>query len=199
MYTNLLFIVTNQLTCAINFHFRLFSWGMDLHLNSRLKFQPLKTLSCTMSCVVRHISLCDWVYNSVWVHVFESNCLDIDIEYVSGPVTTCVTASIYSFSLTWNWFLSLPDLLGLKPAPNNGTHGSLNHLLRGPPYRPTMPEELSRPAASGLGPAGTDDLGCSCEDKVSHDGSVADWPASCRRLKGILVFRRLVCLSAHLD
>uniref|UniRef100_A0A8C4GXL9 SMB domain-containing protein n=1 Tax=Dicentrarchus labrax TaxID=13489 RepID=A0A8C4GXL9_DICLA len=57
------------------------------------------------------------------------------------------------------------DLLGLKPAPNNGTHGSLNHLLRGPPYRPTMPEELSRPTASGLIPAGTDDLGCSCEDK----------------------------------
>ncbi|XP_044062860.1 ectonucleotide pyrophosphatase/phosphodiesterase family member 2 isoform X3 [Siniperca chuatsi] len=57
------------------------------------------------------------------------------------------------------------DLLGLKPAPNNGTHGSLNHLLRSPPYRPTMPEELSRPAASGLVPAGTDDLGCSCEDK----------------------------------
>uniref|UniRef100_A0A8C2ZKQ6 Ectonucleotide pyrophosphatase/phosphodiesterase 2 n=1 Tax=Cyclopterus lumpus TaxID=8103 RepID=A0A8C2ZKQ6_CYCLU len=63
------------------------------------------------------------------------------------------------------------DLLGLKPAPNNGTHGSLNHLLRSPPYKPTMPEELSRPAASGLGSAGTDDLGCSCEDKVSHDDS----------------------------
>lgn len=71
-------------------------------------------------------------------------------------------------------YLSLSDLLGLKPAPNNGTHGSLNHLLRAPPYRPTMPEELSRPAASGLGPAGTDDLGCSCEDKVSRDDSVAD-------------------------
>lgn len=78
------------------------------------------------------------------------------------------------FTLTQNGFLSLSDLLGLKPAPNNGTHGSLNHLLRAPPYRPTMPEELSRPAASGPGPAGTDDLGCSCEDKVSHDDSVAD-------------------------
>ncbi|XP_068179616.1 autotaxin isoform X1 [Antennarius striatus] len=57
------------------------------------------------------------------------------------------------------------DLLGLKPAPNNGTHGSLNHLLRSPPYRPSLPEELSRPAVSGLLPAGTDNLGCSCEDK----------------------------------
>ncbi|XP_035862691.1 ectonucleotide pyrophosphatase/phosphodiesterase family member 2 isoform X1 [Sander lucioperca] len=58
------------------------------------------------------------------------------------------------------------DLLGLKPAPNNGTHGSLNHLLRNPPYKPTMPEEVSRPVASGLVDGGTEDLGCSCEDKL---------------------------------
>ncbi|XP_072251129.1 autotaxin [Leuresthes tenuis] len=57
------------------------------------------------------------------------------------------------------------DLLGLKPASNNGTHGSLNHLLRSPPFRPTMPEELSRPTALGLVPMVTDDLGCSCEEK----------------------------------
>ncbi|KAK5931566.1 hypothetical protein CesoFtcFv8_000142 [Champsocephalus esox] len=59
------------------------------------------------------------------------------------------------------------DLLGLKPAPNNGTHGSMNHLLRSPPHRATMPEEVSRPLSSALAPAGTDDLGCSCDDKVS--------------------------------
>uniref|UniRef100_A0A3P8S3S9 Ectonucleotide pyrophosphatase/phosphodiesterase 2 n=1 Tax=Amphiprion percula TaxID=161767 RepID=A0A3P8S3S9_AMPPE len=57
------------------------------------------------------------------------------------------------------------DLVGLKPAPNNGTHGSLNHLLRSPPYRPTMPEEVSRPTAVGLVPSGTDDLGCNCDEK----------------------------------
>uniref|UniRef100_A0A665WQJ8 SMB domain-containing protein n=1 Tax=Echeneis naucrates TaxID=173247 RepID=A0A665WQJ8_ECHNA len=56
-------------------------------------------------------------------------------------------------------------LLGLKPAPNNGTHGSLNHLLRSPVYRPTIPEEVSRPTASGLIPAAMDDLGCSCDNK----------------------------------
>lgn len=66
-------------------------------------------------------------------------------------------------------FLFLSDLLGLKPAPNNGTHGSLNHLLRAPPYRPAMPEEVSRPLPSGLGLSGPDDLGCLCEDKVSHN------------------------------
>ncbi|XP_029928201.1 autotaxin isoform X1 [Myripristis murdjan] len=58
------------------------------------------------------------------------------------------------------------DLLGLKPAPNNGTHGSLNHLLRSPTYRPTMPEEVSRPTPSGPVPTGTDDLGCTCDDKL---------------------------------
>uniref|UniRef100_A0A673C2T1 SMB domain-containing protein n=1 Tax=Sphaeramia orbicularis TaxID=375764 RepID=A0A673C2T1_9TELE len=73
------------------------------------------------------------------------------------------------------------DLLGLKPAPNNGTHGSLNHLLRNPPFRPPVPEEVSRPTASGLVPGGMDDLGCSCDDKVSHDGRMADLgPAACR-------------------
>uniref|UniRef100_A0A671YBM2 Ectonucleotide pyrophosphatase/phosphodiesterase 2 n=1 Tax=Sparus aurata TaxID=8175 RepID=A0A671YBM2_SPAAU len=80
------------------------------------------------------------------------------------------------------------DLLGLKPVPNNGTHGSLNHLLRAPPYRPTIPEEVSRPAASGLVPAVTDDLGCSCDDKVSRDQSV-------NGLGSMLLFRRLACLS----
>ncbi|XP_023187099.1 ectonucleotide pyrophosphatase/phosphodiesterase family member 2-like [Xiphophorus maculatus] len=57
------------------------------------------------------------------------------------------------------------DLLGLKPAPNNGTHGSLNHLLRSPTFRPTMPEEVSRPTASSHVPA-TNDLGCNCDKKL---------------------------------
>ncbi|XP_055083885.1 ectonucleotide pyrophosphatase/phosphodiesterase family member 2 isoform X2 [Periophthalmus magnuspinnatus] len=58
------------------------------------------------------------------------------------------------------------DLLGLKPAPNNGTHGSLNHLLRSPSFRPLVPEEVSRPTASGLVLGGTDDLGCNCDEKL---------------------------------
>uniref|UniRef100_A0A8D0CVF2 Ectonucleotide pyrophosphatase/phosphodiesterase 2 n=1 Tax=Sander lucioperca TaxID=283035 RepID=A0A8D0CVF2_SANLU len=35
------------------------------------------------------------------------------------------------------------DLLGLKPAPNNGTYGSLNNMLQHPPYQPSMPEEVT--------------------------------------------------------
>lgn len=93
------------------------------------------------------------------------------------------------FSLISVTFVPFLDLLGLKPAPNNGTHGSLNHLLRTPPYRPTMAEEVSRPTASGVVPAGTDSLGCSCDEKVSHDESEADLrPTSCQSLKGILFF-----------
>uniref|UniRef100_A0AAR2J149 SMB domain-containing protein n=1 Tax=Pygocentrus nattereri TaxID=42514 RepID=A0AAR2J149_PYGNA len=37
------------------------------------------------------------------------------------------------------------DLLGLTPVPNNGTHGSLNAMLRNPPYTPTRPEEVTSP------------------------------------------------------
>ncbi|XP_050988359.1 ectonucleotide pyrophosphatase/phosphodiesterase family member 2 isoform X2 [Labeo rohita] len=58
------------------------------------------------------------------------------------------------------------DLLGLKPAPNNGTHGSLNQLLRAPVYIPSMPEEVSKPNPTGPVTALNDDLGCNCEDKL---------------------------------
>ncbi|NWU84019.1 ENPP3 phosphodiesterase, partial [Onychorhynchus coronatus] len=55
------------------------------------------------------------------------------------------------------------DLLGITPAPNNGTHGSLNHLLRKPFYSPSHPKEESSPSScsvSGLKPE--DALGCTC-------------------------------------
>uniref|UniRef100_A0AAZ3R1Z5 SMB domain-containing protein n=1 Tax=Oncorhynchus tshawytscha TaxID=74940 RepID=A0AAZ3R1Z5_ONCTS len=58
------------------------------------------------------------------------------------------------------------DLLGLNPAPNNGTHGSLNHLLKSPVHKPTVPEEVSKPTISGPIITLTDDLGCSCDDKL---------------------------------
>ncbi|XP_074122655.1 autotaxin isoform X5 [Sminthopsis crassicaudata] len=58
------------------------------------------------------------------------------------------------------------DLLGLRPAPNNGTHGSLNHLLRTNTYRPTMPDEVTRPLYPGALYLHSDfDLGCTCDDK----------------------------------
>uniref|UniRef100_A0A8C9N8T1 Ectonucleotide pyrophosphatase/phosphodiesterase 3 n=1 Tax=Serinus canaria TaxID=9135 RepID=A0A8C9N8T1_SERCA len=55
------------------------------------------------------------------------------------------------------------DLLRITPAENNGTHGSLNHLLKKPFYNPSHPKEVSSPSScpvSSLTPA--DDLGCNC-------------------------------------
>uniref|UniRef100_A0A8C3NNE1 Ectonucleotide pyrophosphatase/phosphodiesterase 3 n=1 Tax=Geospiza parvula TaxID=87175 RepID=A0A8C3NNE1_GEOPR len=55
------------------------------------------------------------------------------------------------------------DLLHIAPAENNGTHGSLNHLLKKPFYNPAHPKEVSPPSlcpVSSLIP--TDDLGCNC-------------------------------------
>lgn len=65
-------------------------------------------------------------------------------------------------------FVSASDLLGLKPAPNNGTYGSLNDLLKAPPFLPSMPQEVTPPSpASDSAVAATHDLGCSCDDEVS--------------------------------
>uniref|UniRef100_A0A4W6BM90 Ectonucleotide pyrophosphatase/phosphodiesterase 2 n=1 Tax=Lates calcarifer TaxID=8187 RepID=A0A4W6BM90_LATCA len=58
------------------------------------------------------------------------------------------------------------DLLGLKPAPNNGTHGSLNDMLKEPPHQPSMPEEVTPPSlASDTEVTVSHDLGCSCDDE----------------------------------
>ncbi|KFQ43157.1 Ectonucleotide pyrophosphatase/phosphodiesterase family member 3, partial [Nestor notabilis] len=57
----------------------------------------------------------------------------------------------------------LCDLLHITPAPNNGTHGSLNHLLKNPFYNPSHAEEVSFPSScpvSRLTPI--DELGCTC-------------------------------------
>uniref|UniRef100_A0A674B0V7 Ectonucleotide pyrophosphatase/phosphodiesterase 2 n=1 Tax=Salmo trutta TaxID=8032 RepID=A0A674B0V7_SALTR len=59
------------------------------------------------------------------------------------------------------------DLLGLVPAPNNGTHGSLNNMLKAPPFTPIMPEEVTAPTTSDTTSATTYDLGCSCDNEVN--------------------------------
>ncbi|XP_029447808.1 LOW QUALITY PROTEIN: ectonucleotide pyrophosphatase/phosphodiesterase family member 2 [Rhinatrema bivittatum] len=61
------------------------------------------------------------------------------------------------------------DLLGLKPAPNNGTHGSLNHLLRTTVYKPAIPEEVTRPLPTTVSaPTLNEEMGCSCDEKAIH-------------------------------
>lgn len=68
-----------------------------------------------------------------------------------------------SISKLYGIFFFLTDLLHIEPAPNNGTHGSLNHLLKTPFYKPSHAGELSTPADCGFTtPLPTDPLDCSC-------------------------------------
>ncbi|KAG7508531.1 ectonucleotide pyrophosphatase/phosphodiesterase family member 1-like [Solea senegalensis] len=59
------------------------------------------------------------------------------------------------------------DLLSIRPAPNNGTHGSLNHLLKDPVHLPVHPAPLSHQTpCEATGPDPTDDLQCSCASQT---------------------------------
>uniref|UniRef100_A0A8C2J035 Ectonucleotide pyrophosphatase/phosphodiesterase 1 n=1 Tax=Cyprinus carpio TaxID=7962 RepID=A0A8C2J035_CYPCA len=63
----------------------------------------------------------------------------------------------------------LCDLLGIPPAPNNGTHGSLNHLLKNPPHQPVYPAERS--ALSTCTPVSSllpDPRGCTCDSLTEN-------------------------------
>ncbi|XP_004846055.1 ectonucleotide pyrophosphatase/phosphodiesterase family member 1 isoform X1 [Heterocephalus glaber] len=58
------------------------------------------------------------------------------------------------------------DLLNLTPAPNNGTHGSLNHLLKHPVYTPKHPKEAYPPVKCPITGTPRDNLGCSCDPSI---------------------------------
>ncbi|XP_063299303.1 ectonucleotide pyrophosphatase/phosphodiesterase family member 3 [Pelobates fuscus] len=60
------------------------------------------------------------------------------------------------------------DLLKIQPAPNNGTHGSLNHLLAQPTYIPSHPLEKSTPSTC-LFSQPTSNLSCSCNYTESEE------------------------------
>ncbi|XP_062268077.1 ectonucleotide pyrophosphatase/phosphodiesterase family member 1 isoform X1 [Platichthys flesus] len=59
------------------------------------------------------------------------------------------------------------DLLGIRPSPNNGTHGSLNHLLSRPSHLPVHPAQLSHETpCEASDPVPTDDLRCTCTSQT---------------------------------
>ncbi|KAJ3608699.1 hypothetical protein NHX12_023229, partial [Muraenolepis orangiensis] len=65
------------------------------------------------------------------------------------------------------------DVLQISPSPNNGTHGSLNHLLRRPHFLPRPPAELSPPSRCPLLTLQpSDTLGCSCPPAISVNDSL---------------------------
>ncbi|MEQ2269663.1 hypothetical protein XENORESO_007776 [Xenotaenia resolanae] len=60
------------------------------------------------------------------------------------------------------------DLLGIRPSPNNGTHGSLNHVLKHPFYQPVHPAQLSHETpCEGSNPNPTDNLHCLCSSQTT--------------------------------
>uniref|UniRef100_A0A8D0XE96 Alkaline phosphodiesterase I n=1 Tax=Sus scrofa TaxID=9823 RepID=A0A8D0XE96_PIG len=58
------------------------------------------------------------------------------------------------------------DLLNLTPAPNNGTHGSLNHLLKNPVYTPKHPKEVRSLVQCPFTRAPQENLDCSCDPSI---------------------------------
>ncbi|CAM4641073.1 unnamed protein product [Leuciscus chuanchicus] len=68
------------------------------------------------------------------------------------------------------------DLLGLTPAPNNGTHGSLNDMLRNPTYTPTQPEEVTSPVPLAPPSEVTHELSCNCDDENNIEESSQTFP-----------------------
>uniref|UniRef100_A0A672RWF9 Ectonucleotide pyrophosphatase/phosphodiesterase family member 1-like n=1 Tax=Sinocyclocheilus grahami TaxID=75366 RepID=A0A672RWF9_SINGR len=66
----------------------------------------------------------------------------------------------------------LCDLLGIPPAPNNGTHGSLNHLLKNPPHQPVYPAEHSAPSTcTPVSGFLQDPRGCTCDSLTEAEVS----------------------------
>uniref|UniRef100_A0A8C8DD49 Ectonucleotide pyrophosphatase/phosphodiesterase 1 n=1 Tax=Oryzias sinensis TaxID=183150 RepID=A0A8C8DD49_9TELE len=60
------------------------------------------------------------------------------------------------------------DLLNIRPAPNNGTHGSLNHLLKNPVHHPVHPAQLSHETpCEAAEPAPTYSLHCNCSFQIN--------------------------------
>uniref|UniRef100_A0A672NWB1 Ectonucleotide pyrophosphatase/phosphodiesterase 2 n=1 Tax=Sinocyclocheilus grahami TaxID=75366 RepID=A0A672NWB1_SINGR len=90
------------------------------------------------------------------------------------------------------------DLLGLTPAPNNGTHGSLNSVLRSPPYTPTQPEEVTSPTPLAPPSEVTHDLGCNCDDENNIEESSQRFPSAADGLLNTwVIFDRVyVCVCA---
>ncbi|KAL7388221.1 hypothetical protein ABVT39_009383 [Epinephelus coioides] len=62
------------------------------------------------------------------------------------------------------------DLLGVRPAPNNGTHGSLNHLLKHPVHLPVHPAQLSHDSpCEGSDPTPAEELQCTCASQTKAE------------------------------
>ncbi|XP_033991375.1 ectonucleotide pyrophosphatase/phosphodiesterase family member 1 [Trematomus bernacchii] len=80
------------------------------------------------------------------------------------------------------------DLLGIRPSPNNGTHGSLNHLLKHPAHQLVHPAQLSHDTPCETSDPAPTDLQCSCasQDKAAETDLNRNLIATNSSVKAIL-------------
>ncbi|XP_047184510.1 ectonucleotide pyrophosphatase/phosphodiesterase family member 1 isoform X3 [Scophthalmus maximus] len=91
-----------------------------------------------------------------------TNMQAIFIGYGPGFKTNAVVPPFENIEL----YNVMCDLLGIRPAPNNGTHGSLNHLLRHPFHLPVHPAQLSHDSpCEARAPVPADDQ-CVCTPRT---------------------------------
>lgn len=117
------------------------------------------------------------------------------------------TITCQSSQLSCDSLLSvvLADVLEITPSHNNGTHGSLNHLLLSPPHTPRHPEEQSPPNRCpliSLEPTHT--LGCTCPALVhnththnttqihTHRATAVHWWYTTQSTHSVVCFRMKV-------
>lgn len=84
----------------------------------------------------------------------------------------------FTHSSVWSFHA---DVMQISPTDNNGTHGSMNHVLRRPHYTPAPTAEQSVPVQCpliSLDPA--DDLGCSCPALVGIVTLRVEWTSHCK-------------------
>uniref|UniRef100_A0A3Q3KHY6 ENPP1-3/EXOG-like endonuclease/phosphodiesterase domain-containing protein n=1 Tax=Monopterus albus TaxID=43700 RepID=A0A3Q3KHY6_MONAL len=106
-----------------------------------------------------------------------TNMQAIFIGYGSGFKNNTVVPPFENIEL----YNLLCDLLGIRPAPNNGTHGSLNHLLKHPFHQPVHPAPLSHSTpCEASGPTPTDNLQCNCTSQTEAMVCANKLRRSCR-------------------
>ncbi|XP_077404872.1 venom phosphodiesterase CdcPDE isoform X4 [Vanacampus margaritifer] len=157
-------------------------------LRTHPEHQQGRALGCRRTCGqhdagASKTSTCWWSPNGCW-RGFRARCASAPAA--STATTTTWPACTPCLSLTGQSLPPAPKwnpsptsnsttsyVLQISPAANNGTHGSLNHILRQPFHSPLRPQEQSAPAECRLSSLQPQDLlGCSCPG-LNEDGVTA--------------------------
>uniref|UniRef100_A0A672P1U2 Ectonucleotide pyrophosphatase/phosphodiesterase 2 n=1 Tax=Sinocyclocheilus grahami TaxID=75366 RepID=A0A672P1U2_SINGR len=167
--------IVSNLTCKMpNQHFKPY---LKQHLPKRLHYANNKRIEDVHLLMDRKWHVAMWV--SLCVCVSPATCGFFGDHGFDNKISSMQTIFLgfgpsFNFKTEVHVFENIElynvmcDLLGLTPAPNNGTHGSLNSVLRSPPYTPTQPEEVTSPTPLAPPSEVTHDLGCNCDDEVSN-------------------------------